>query len=418
MIEFKEYHLDNGLHVVLHKDASTPLVAVNMLYKVGSKNEHPERTGFAHLFEHLMFSGSENVQDFDIPVQMAGGENNAYTNSDITNFYNIAPAVNMDTLLWLESDRMKNLSINSRSLAVQQKVVVEEFKEVCLNQPYGTIWHHLNGLAYQKHPYQWPTIGKDFHHISEATLEEVKSFYQKYYHPGNAILTICGDIEYSETIDKVHQWFSDIPARKEVKKSWIQEPNQQKFREKIVREEVPTQALFMAFHMEERNSEGYYHSDLLSDVLSNGRSSRFYKKLYKNLDIFTNIDAYISGSIEPGLFLIESKLKDDQSLDEARKVIWDQLEELKVNPISEEELKKIQNKVESAYVFGEVSILNKAINLAYFAHLNQTEAINHQVEHYRKITPESLQNHAKKLFRKENCSELVYLPEDEKEIVI
>lgn len=408
MINFEEFQLKNGLRVIIHQDLSSPFVAVNVLYRVGSKHESPHKTGFAHLFEHLMFAGSANVPNFDIPIQQAGGENNAFTNSDITNFYNIAPHENIDTLLWLEADRMQSLNINEQSLETQKNVVVEEFKEVALNQPYGSLWHHMNKLAYKVHPYRWPTIGLEFSHISEAKIEDVQSFYEKHYHPGNAILAITGNIDYKEIEEKVNHWFGDITKTGITDKQLPVEPKQNEYRKETIHEEVPAEAVYMGFHMGERKSREFYLADLLSDVLSNGRSSRFFTELYKKENIFNTIDAYIVGAENPGLFMIEMKLKPEADVEVAKSLVWDQLDRLKHELVSDFELKKLLNKIESAYLFGEINVLHKAINLAYFAHLNATDSINKQVDIYHSITANELKDYANILFSKSNCSELHY----------
>ena len=412
MIQFEKYTLNNGLTVLLHEDSSTPLVAVNVLYKVGSKNESSHKTGFAHLFEHLMFGGSENIPDFDTPIQEAGGDNNAFTNSDLTNFYDIVPAENLETALWLESDRMQQLNFNQKGLDVQKKVVVEEFKETSINKPYGDFWHELSSLAYTKHPYRWPTIGLKTDHIEDASLEDVKDFFQKYYHPSNAILVISGKQDPDTTKSLVDKWFAPIENSASFSQRIDQEDDQSSFRQKVVYRDVPSRALYMAFHMPERTHKDFGIYDLLSDILSNGRSSRFYQRLVKKTHIFSNLDAYITATMDPGLFVIESKLMEDADMDEARDLIWNELEMLKTDTIDETELQKLKNTLVSSISFSEVSILHKAINLAYFEMLGDAEKINHQEEEYTYITGEDLNRIAKELFRKENCSELIYLKKE------
>ena len=408
MIEFEKFILDNGLRVIVHEDKSTPMVAVNVVYNVGSKYEEPDKTGFAHLFEHLMFGGSINIPDFDGPIQDAGGENNAFTNCDLTNFYEVLPAENIETALWLESDRMLQLKFSKRSLNTQKKVVIEEFKETCLNEPYGDMWHHLSRLCYQVHPYQWPTIGKDMSHISEATLEQVESFFYNYYRPDNAVIVLAGNISVSRGIDLVKKWFGSIPAGNFTKPKYLFEPKQTSFRQEELHQDVPHDALFWAFHMDNRLSHEYYACDLLSDVMANGRSSRFYQRLYKEQQLFSTIDAFISGTIDPGLFIIEGKTMPGVTLDDARIAIDKELEMLKNDKISDRELNKLKNAVESSLTFSEVSALNKAISLAYFEILGDASLINEEARRYREITAEDLQLAAQNVFRKENRSELVY----------
>ena len=413
MIDFTSYKLDNGIQLIIHEDNTTPLVAINILYKVGSKHEAKDKTGFAHLFEHLMFSGSKHVEEFDIPIQMAGGENNAFTNSDMTNFYNIVPRENVETVLWLESDRMAYLDINQESLDIQKKVVVEEFKEVCLNQPYGDMWHHMSDLAYTVHSYKWPTIGKDFSHIEQADLDQVKTFYNKFYNPENAIICIAGNIKTDEAKELVEKYFGWIKNKKaSVKTQNLDvEPPQVTRILKNIRAKVPAKAIYMGFHMSDRLDKEYYVTDLITDILSNGRSSRFYQNLYKSTKLFSTIDAYISGTFDPGLILIEAKLHQDADLAYAQKLIWDELNKLKEELISEDEITKLINKLESANVYGEVNILNKTLNLAYYAYLGDTSMINTQMEMYQSITAEDIRQTARKLLVDSNCTEIIYEPD-------
>ncbi|HLO56979.1 MAG TPA: pitrilysin family protein [Saprospiraceae bacterium] len=408
MIEFVKFQLENGLRVIIHEDMSTPMVAVNLVYDVGSKNEEPTNTGFAHLFEHLMFGGSINIPDFDDPIQTAGGENNAFTNTDLTNFYEILPAENIETALWLESDRMLQLKFSKKSLQTQKKVVIEEFKETCLNEPYGDMWHHLSRLAYKVHPYQWPTIGKEMSHISEADLDQVKAFFYNYYRPDNAVLVLAGNVTIDKGKQLAEKWFGEIPAGNYQKQAILHEPIQEEFRQVVLEQDVPHDAVYQAFHMAGRLSDEYYACDLLSDVLSNGRSSRFYQRLYKEQQLFSTIDAFISGTTDPGLFIIEGKTMPGVTLDQAKAAIEAELEILKTELISESELTKLKNSVESSLVFSEVSVLNKAISLAYFEVLGDAAWINDEAERYQKVTAEDIRKVAQKVFRRENCNELIY----------
>ena len=410
MITFSKFTLDNGLRVIVHEDHSTPMVALNLVYDVGSRDEDPNRTGFAHLFEHLMFGGSENVEDFDTPIQNAGGENNAYTNSDLTNFYDILPAENLETALWLESDRMKKLSFNREVLDVQKKVVIEEFKENCLNQPYGDLWHHMSALAYKKHPYSWPTIGKVPQHIEDATMEDVQAFYYRFYRPNNAILSICGNVKLDEVKSLCEKWFGDIEKGDIPEKSFVLEEPQQSFREKEVKANVPSESLYLAFHMDKRLSEEYYHCDLITDVLADGRSSRLYQILVKEKQLFSSIDAYISGSFDPGLIVIEGRPMSGVDLASAELAIWEELEKLKTTEISDSELVKLKNRVESSLEFSEVNVTSKAMSLGYFELLGDAEMINQQAEKYNSITPLQIKTTSQKLFVRENCCKLIYTP--------
>lgn len=408
VINFSRFELENGLRVLVHEDESTPMVAVNVLYNVGSRDESPDKTGFAHLFEHLMFGGSANVPDFDEPIQLAGGDNNAFTNNDITNFYNFIPSENIETALWLESDRMLSLNFDEKVLDVQRKVVVEEFKETCLNQPYGDAWHHISEMAYKVHPYSWPTIGKVPKHVEDATLEDVKDFFYKYYGPNNAILVIAGDVKLPEIKVLTEKWFGDIPRRDVPERRLPQEPPQERLEERINQSNVPVDALYLAFHSPSRADEDYYISDLLSDVLCNGQSSRLYRRLLKEQQLFNSIDCYITGYIDPGLLIIEGKPADGVSLEEAEAAIWKEIEGLKAEQIPQKELQKLKNKIESTLVFSEANILNKAINLAYYELLGDASKINEEVNLYQKVQVEDIHKMANQILTKENCSKLFY----------
>lgn len=408
MITFERFKLTNGLTVIIHEDKSTPMVAVNVVYNVGSKYEEPDKTGFAHLFEHLMFGGSINIPDFDDHIQDAGGENNAFTNTDLTNFYEVLPAENIETALWLESDRMLQLRFSKKSLDTQKKVVIEEFKETCLNEPYGDMWHHLSRLCYKVHPYQWPTIGKDMSHIAEATLDQVKTFFYHYYRPDNAVLVLAGNIDVKKGIELVEKWFGSIPAGHYTKPNYLYEPPQIEFRQDILRQDVPHDAVYQGYHMASRMDDGFYACDLLSDVLANGRSSRFYQRLYKEQELFSTIDAFISGTVDPGLFIIEGKTMPGISMEKAKKAIKLELDMLKNDLISEQELSKLKNSVESSLLYSEVSVLNKAISLAYFEVLGDADMINIEAERYHNVTAEDIRNAAQQVFREENCSEVLY----------
>ncbi|MEZ5039100.1 MAG: pitrilysin family protein [Saprospiraceae bacterium] len=408
MIAFSRFELKNGLRVVVHKDESTPMVALNVLYNVGSRDESPEKTGFAHLFEHLMFGGSVNIPDFDDPIQLAGGENNAFTNTDITNFYELLPTENIETAFWLESDRMLGLNFDEKVLDVQRKVVVEEFKETCLNQPYGDAWHHLSDLAYKVHPYQWPTIGKVPKHVEDATIEDVKSFFYNYYRPNNAILVVCGNISEEKVKTLAEKWFGDIPAGVIPPRNLPEEPPQKKLQRRLNKAKVPNDALYLAFHSPSRMHPAFYPTDLLTDILCNGSSSRLYRRLLKEQQLFTQIDCYLTGSIDPGLLIIEAHPAKGVSRAQAKAAIWRELEDIKNNLIPERELQKIKNRVESTLAFSELNVLNKAINIAFFELLGDADIINKEVDYYRAITATELQQIANQMLTKENCSELYY----------
>lgn len=408
MIDYKRYTLNNGLTVVLHEDDSTPLVTVNILYKIGAKNEDPEQTGFAHLFEHLMFGGSENIPDYDTPIQMAGGDNNAFTNADITNFYNVMPAENLETALWLESDRMLQLDFSQESLDVQKKVVVEEFKETCINKPYGDMWHELSALAYESHSYRWPTIGLVPEHISEAKLSDVKNFFDNYYKPSNAVLVVAGNIDVPGTKALIEKWFGKIPSGEISFREIPEELTQESYRLKVLQRAVPSDAIYMGFHMPDRKHKDFIVYDLLSDILSGGRSSRLYQNLVKSSTLFSSVNAYISGTVDPGLFVVEAKLLEGADMEAAKSAIWNELQKLVDNPLEESELQKVKNSMISGVEFSEVSITNKAINLAYYEMLGDLSLINTQVEEIDVVTTADISRIAIDTFRKEKCSEIIY----------
>ncbi len=409
MIKYTKASLDNGLRILVHEDKNTPLIAVNILYDVGARDEHEDKTGFAHLFEHLMFGGSLNIDDYDTAVQKAGGDSNAFTNNDLTNFYEILPAENVETALWLESDRMMSLNFNQQSLDTQKKVVIEEFHETCLNKPYGTAWHDLSSLAFKTHPYRWPTIGLEPQHIADANLEDVKEFFYTYYRPNNAILVFSGNIKHKKAIELSNKWFGEIPKGQVPKRNIPQEAKQEHFQIKKKKSEVPIDALYMAFKIPDRLDPDYYAIDLLSDVICNGKSSRLYKSLYKEQKLFSSIDAYISGSIDPGLLVIEGKTNDGISLDFAKEKIWEELDKIKQAVIPEQELQKYKNKVESTIEFSESNILNIAINLAFFELIGEPERINNEMALYNKVNVGDIKRVANEYLILENCSELQYL---------
>ena len=408
MIKFEKFTLDNGLRVLVHEDDSTPMVAVNVVYDVGARDESPEKTGFAHLFEHLMFSGSENIPDFDQPIQLAGGENNAFTNNDLTNFYDLLPAENIETAFWLESDRMKMLKFDQKNLEIQQKVVIEEFKETCLNQPYGDAWHFIADMAYKVHPYRWPTIGKIPKHVEDATLEEVKEFFYNYYRPNNAVLVVAGRTTVAEVKALSEKWFGDIPRGNTPERKLEMEPRQEMIQKRINPAKVPSDALYMAFHCPARIDKNYYAADLTSDILCNGSSSRLYRKLYKEQRLFSSIDAFITGNIDPGLLIIEGRPMPGVSLEKAEAAIWKELDLLKKEGPTELELQKYKNKIESLLIFSESNILNKAINLAYFELIGDANLINTEKTKYLEVTRADILRLSNEIFTEENCSELYY----------
>lgn len=408
MIQVNRYTLANGLRIVHNEDDSTQMVALNLLYDVGARDEDPSHTGFAHLFEHLMFGGSLHIPDYDTPVQNAGGENNAWTNNDITNYYITLPHQNVETGFWLESDRMLSLDFSPKSLEVQRQVVIEEFKQRNLNQPYGDASHLLRELAYESHPYRWPTIGKEIAHIAQATLEEVKDFFFRFYAPNNAILAVTGHISFEETIRLAEKWFGPIPARNISPRQLPAEKPQTAVRRKTVERKVPVDAIYMAFHMSNRMHPDYYVYDMITDILSNGRSSRFIQSLVQEQKLFTSIDAYISGSLDEGLLHVTGKPVEGVSLEQAEEAIWKELEKMKTVPVSEQELEKVKNRYESEQIFNNINYLNVATNLAFFELTGKAEDINEEVGKYRAVTAEQIQATSAHCFVPKNCSILYY----------
>lgn len=391
-----------------HEDTGTQMVALNIVYDVGARDEHPDHTGFAHLFEHLMFGGSKHIPDYDVPLQLAGGENNAWTNNDITNYYLTVPAANVEIGFWLESDRMLELAFSPRSLEVQRGVVMEEFRQRCLNQPYGDAGHLLRPLAYRVHPYRWPTIGKDLSHIANATLDEVKDFFFRHYAPNNAVLAVTGHLSWDETRRLADKWFGPIPRRDIARRTLPQEPEQTEERRLTVERDVPLDALYMAFRMCGRGEADYYTFDALSDILSNGRSSRLTRHLVQERKLFSNIDAYVSGSRDAGLLYINGKPSSGATLEEAEAAVWEELERLVQEPVDERELEKVKNKFESTQIFGNINYLNVATNLAWFELTGKAEDIDREVERYRAVNVGQLQAVARRAFRRTNANVLYY----------
>jgi zinc protease len=412
MVNFSKHLLANGLKIILHQDKTTPLVAVNILYDVGARDEHPENTGFAHLFEHLMFEGSVNIPDYDRALQLAGGENNAFTTNDITNYYLTIPAQNIETAFWLESDRMLELAFSEEKLAIQKNVVCEEFRQSYLNQPYGDVWMLLRSLAYKVHPYQWPTIGKSIEHVQNATLEQVKDFFFRYYRPDNAILVVSGNFEEENVLNLAQKWFGDIPAGGKRERLIPVEPEQNAMRRLTVERNVPFDEIYMAFHTTTRLATEYYTTDLLSDVLASGSSSRLKEKLVKKKQIFSEANAWITGNIDKGMLVIMGKLHKGKSLAEAEELIWNELELLKKQPVSDKELQKVKNKVEASNTYAETGILSKAMNLAYYELLGDAAMINAQNEKYFQLSAHDLLLTSNQFFTQEKASILQYMAKD------
>ncbi len=410
MIQFDKFNLDNGLRVIVHKDKSTPIVAVNILYDVGARYEDPDKTGFAHLFEHLMFGGSKNIPKYDEPLENAGGENNAFTNNDITNYYLTIPKQNIELAFWLESDRMNDLAFSEKSLEVQRNVVIEEFKQSYLNQPYGDVWLLLRPLAFKVHPYRWSTIGKEISHIENATMQDVKAFYEKFYNPDNAIMTIAGDVDTGEIKALAEKWFGPIPRGKiKIDRTLPKEPEQTEARSLTVERDVPFDSIYKAYHMCSRKDNDYYASDLISDILSNGDSSRLYSRLVKERQIFSEINAFISGDFDEGLFIFSGKLIKGISVNDGEKALNEEIDRLISSYVDDNELSKVKNKIESTLEYSEMSVLNKAMNLSFSELLGDADLINTEIDKYNAVTKEDVHRVANEILRKENCSTLYYL---------
>jgi zinc protease len=408
MIKFERFTLDNGLRVIVHEDTSTPMVVHDVMYDVGARDEKPDRTGFAHLFEHLMFGGSLNIPSYDEPLQMAGGENNAYTTNDLTNYYLQLPAENIETAFWLESDRMISLAFDETSLDVQKKVVVEEFKEHYINKPYGDVWHKMRELAYQVHPYKWMTIGKELSHVEEARLQDVKDFFFKHYTPANAILTVAGNVTAGKVKQLAEKWFGDIPAGKKYERDITPEPTQTRARSLEITSGVPLDALYKCWHMSSRLDKRYYAADLVTEILGNGGSSRLFQSLVKEQQLFSNIHCSHLGSVDAGLLYIEGKLVKNVSREQAENAIDKELQKMKTEIVAEKELQKVKNKTESLIAFEDISLMNRANSLATYELLGDAELMNTELQNYQSVTAEEILQECRDIFYDDNCSTIFY----------
>lgn len=408
MIQFEEFTLENGLKVIVHEDPTVQIAVLNILYNVGSRNEYPDKTGFAHLFEHLMFGGSVNIPNYDEPLQKVGGENNAFTNTDITNYYLTVPAANIETGFWLESDRMLSLSFDPQVLEVQRKVVIEEFKQRYLNQPYGDVWLKLRPLAYKVHPYQWATIGKEISHIEQATMEDVRTFFFTHYSPDNAILVVAGNVTTDQVKKLSEKWFSPISSQKLPRHTLPAEPSQTQKRFLEVEADVPANAFYKAYHMPGRFHKDYYATDLLSDILSRGHSSRLYQKLIKEKEVFTSISSFVTSSIDPGLLVVNGRVKNGVSLEEAETEVNAIINETVQNGAKGEELEKVKNQAYSTLEFGEVEVMNRAMNLAFAKLSGDAGHVNKEGKEIESVTVDDIKRVAGQIFREENSSVMYY----------
>ena len=413
----RRHTLSNGLRIVHHEDTTTQMVAVNLLYNVGARNEDAEHTGYAHLLEHLMFEGSVNIPNYDIHVQLAGGENNAWTNNDLTNYYITIPKNNVETAFWLESDRMLGLALTEQSIKVQKEVVIEEFKQHHLNRPYGDVQHLIRSIAYKVHPYRWPTIGLCTEHIEQATRDSIMQFYHRYYTPDNAILSVVGNISFDEVVRMAEKWFGTIGneatpspccTRRYIKEGHLTEPEQKRIRRKTVYRHVPSNMLVMAFHMSDRYQQEYHVCDLITDILSAGQSSRLIQHLINTRKLFTSLDAYIQGSLDAGLLYIMGRLSDGVTFEEAEQAVWHELDTLKHTTVPDEELNKVRNRSESERTLNNINYLNRATNLAQLELIGQDSTFADELTRYCSVTTEDIKHTSRKIFTKKNCSVLYY----------
>ena len=412
MIQYERFTLENGLRVIVHEDKSTPMAVVNVIYDVGAKDENPGKTGFAHLFEHLMFGGSINIPDYDEPLQMAGGENNAFTTNDLTNYYCQLPAENIETAFWLESDRMLSLAFDENSLEVQRKVVCEEFKEHYINKPYGDVSKLIRELAYTVHPYRWQTIGKELKHVEDVQLQDVKDFFCKHYTPANAILVVAGNVTLAQVTTLAEKWFAPIPSGIKYERNLPQEPVQTAERRLEVKAKVPLNALYKTWHIYPRLDERYYVCDLITEILGGGGSSRLFQALVKEKKLFSNIDCSHYGSTDAGLLVIEGKLIQGVDMKLAETAVMEEIERLLAEGITENELQKVKNKTESMMAFEDMSVMNRATSLAIYELLGDAELMNTELERYQAVTADQLILESKVVFNNNNCSTLYYFAEN------
>jgi predicted Zn-dependent peptidase len=408
MIQFNRFVLANGLRVLVHEDHSTPMAIVNVMYDVGSRDENPEKTGFAHLFEHLMFGGSINIPDYDEPLQRAGGENNAYTTNDLTNYYCQLPAENIETAFWLESDRMLSLAFSEKSLEVQRKVVCEEFKEHYINKPYGDIWHKMRELAYKVHPYRWMTIGKELSHVENVQMEDVKQFFFKHYTPCNAILVVAGKVKTDAVKSLAEKWFGDIPSGEKYNRNLPKEPKQENARLLEIKADVPLDAFIKTWHMGGRLDPEYYIADLISEILGGGASSRMYQSLVKEKQLFSNLDCYHYGTVENDLFTVDGKLVKGVKMQDAEKAVNEEIAKIKSELVTDLELQKVKNKTESVIAFEDMSVMNRANSLAFYELLGNADLMNSELDRYNEVTAEAILDYSKELFDEKNSNTIHY----------
>ena len=408
MISFEKFTLANGLQVIVHEDPATTMAVVDVIYNVGSRDEDENLTGFAHLFEHLMFGGSENIPSFDTPLQKVGGENNAFTTPDLTNYYISVPAQNIETAFWLESDRMKQLAFNTQSLETQRKVVIEEFKQRYLNQPYGDVWLKFRPMIYQKHPYRWPTIGAGIQHIEEAQMSDVRAFFEKHYIPSNAVLVVAGRVKVDQVKALAEKWFAPIDAGIKPNRKLPQEPEQSEDRRMEISGDVPANRIYKAYPVIGRYEPEYYAIDLMSDLVGRGESSYLYEHLVQKQRIFDSIGTYQTSSIDPGLLIIQGQVSDDVKIEEAEKALEKALQDFAASPIIEKDLQMVKNQSEASLVFGEVEVLNRAMNLAMAANAGDVNLVNEESDKIAKVEAADLEKWAQRLFIQGKSNTLLY----------
>ena len=408
MITYDKHTLQNGLTVIANHDRASRMAAVNILYKVGARNERPERTGLAHLFEHLMFRGTVAIPDFDTPVQMACGDNNAFTNNDYTDFYITLPVANIETALWLESDRMTGLNLSSEAIEIEKRVVIEEFRQRYFNQPYGDLNMLLRDMVYTTHPYRWATIGLTPDHIEQASAEEIRDFYRRFYHPSNAILSVSADIEPERVFELAEKWFGGIEDTRYTIPAIEPEPEQNAARRLEVERDVPATTITIAFQMGNRLSRDFFLGDMTSDLLAGGDSARLYERLIKQKRLFASTNAYISGDVDRGMFVFTGQLLPSTSEAEAEAAIWEEIADLQRGNITAYELEKVKNKFEANTLFGELNVMNKAMNLGYYEMIGDLGLINREVDIYRSLSADDVASFSARTFRPENSSTLIY----------
>jgi zinc protease len=408
MIPFQSFTLNNGLRVIVHEDHTVQIAVMNILYDVGSRDEQAEKTGFAHLFEHLMFGGSANIPSYDEPLQTVGGENNAFTNTDITNYYLTVPASNLETGFWLESDRMLSLSFDPKVLEVQRKVVIEEFKQRYFNQPYGDVWLKLRPLAYQVHPYQWATIGKEISHIENATMDDVREFFFRHYIPSNAILVVAGNVTLAQVKALSEKWFGPIPSGKKIIRKLAQEPVQKEKRMLSVEADVPANAFYKTFHMPGRFHKDFYAVDLMSDILSRGHSSRMYQQLVKEKELFTSISSFSMGTIDPGLLVVSGRIREGIEPEKAETEVDNLLKKFVIEGAKAEELEKVKNQAEATLEFDKVEVMNRAMNLAFAALSGDADLVNKEGDQIKKISLADIKRVAESILQEKNSSVMFY----------